>query len=288
MSQTVAGGPDEPSPDVRTYGVLTRTAQWMIPGCALLLLAFLDGLDPATEPRIGLGGRLALTAWVFAESGRIVWITAMATALTVVLVTRPGLSRRGRIVETAVIGFVSLLVLLGGNLLNDHVVKPALGVARPDIVQLSELDLLGIDVDRFYAMSESSRSAYLDGIKTENGFGDLEMRHEVRDHWVRAVGYSRPSGHALAAMTFATFYLSMALSSLSGWRRRPFFLLVPWAVCVCLSRPILGVHWPVDVVIGGLVGMVVGGAGFVVVHRLLGAGAADAEESGAGVQPPST
>jgi phosphatidylglycerophosphatase B len=249
--------------------VVAHAARWILPAYALLFLSFLSFLDPGGDPKIGLTGTVALIAWMFAESGRVVGIVVIATALLVVLVTRPGPSRRIRLVEVAVMIAVSMLILLGGSVLNDHVVKPAIGVARPDIVQLSDLGVLGIDVDSFYAMPKASRSEYLDRIKSDSGFGELVMRPEVRDHWVKETAFSMPSGHALAAMTFATFYLSMALSSLSGWRRWPFDALVPWAVCVCLSRPILRVHWPADIVIGGLAGILVGAGGFLLAHALL-------------------
>lgn len=250
---------------------LSRAARWILPAYALLLLSLVlvDRLDPATEPTIDLSGRIVLIAWVFAESGQTFGIVAIATVLLLVLVLRPGLSGRSRTLEMAVMIVVSLIVLYGGNLVNDHVVKPAIGVARPNIVQLSDLDLLGMDVESFYEMPPASRSEYLDSIKNETGFGDLAMRPEVRDHWVKETAFARPSGHSLASLTFATFYLSMAMSSLSGWRRWPFYLLVPWAVCVCLSRAVLSVHWPADILLGGLAGMVVGAGGFLLTQFLL-------------------
>jgi phosphatidylglycerophosphatase B len=254
----------------RVRGVLTHTALWIVPAYALLLLPiFVDGLNPATEPRIDLTGAIALIAWVFAESGQTLGIVTIAGALLVVMGTQPGRSRRSRLVKVIVMIAVSILVLYGGKLFNDHVVKPAIGVARPNIVQMAELEVLGMDVDSFYDLSEQARSDHLDSIKSENGFGEFIMRPEVRDHWVKETAFSRPSGHALASMTFATFYLSMALSSLSGWRRWPFHLLVPWAVFVSLSRPILRVHWPVDILIGGLVGIAVGTGGYVFTQLLL-------------------
>jgi phosphatidylglycerophosphatase B len=256
---------------VRPGDVLIETARWIVPAYALLLLLLLvfDRFDPGVEPTFDLTGTTVLIAWVFAESGQTFGVVGIATVLLLIMVTRSGPSRRSRLLEMAVMIVVSLLVLYGGKLLNDHVVKPAIGVARPNIVQLSELDLLGMDVDDFYDMSETRRSDHLESIKTETGFGQLIMRPEVRDHWVKEIAFARPSGHSLAALTFATFYLSMALSLLTGWRRWSFHLLVPWALCVCLSRAILGVHWRADIVLGGLIGIVLGGGAFLLTHRLL-------------------
>lgn len=250
---------------------LIQTARWIVPAYLLvaLLVLGLDRFDPAVEPNFDLAGSIALIAWVFAESGQTLGIVTMATVLVLVMVTRPDLTLRRRMVELAAMVVVSLLVLYGGKLLNDHVVKPAVGVARPNIVQLSDLDLLGMDIDSFYEMSKTRRSEYLDSIKNETGFGELVMRPEVRDHWVKETAFARPSGHAFASMTFATFYVSMALSLMSGWRRWPFFLLVPWAVCVCLSRSILSVHWPADIILGGFAGIVVGAGAYLLTQFLL-------------------
>ena len=270
MSSTAFERPGEMPGDVRTVGVLAQTARWIVPAYGLLFLTFIGRLDPAAEPQIDLTSAVALIAWVFAESGQTFGIVTIAAALIAVLVTRPRLSLQSRLLEFVVMVGVSLLVLYGGKLLNDNIIKPAIGVARPNIVQLSDLGLLGMDVDTFYEMPMASRSEHLDNIKTETGFGELVMRPEVRDHWVKETAFARPSGHSLASMTFATFYLSMALSALSGWRRWPFYALVPWAVCVCFSRVILGVHWPADIVIGGLAGVVVGAGGFVLTLLLLG------------------
>ena len=256
---------------VRPGDALIQTARWIVPTYALLLLMLLafDHFDPAVEPTFDLTGSIALVAWVFAESGQTFGVVTIATVLLLIMVTRAGPSVRTRALEMAVMIVVSLVVLYGGKLVNDLVVKPAIGVARPNIVQLSELDLLGMDVDGFYEMSQTRRSAYLESIKTETGFGELVMRPEVRDHWVKETAFARPSGHSLASLTFATFYLSMALSVFSGWRRWPFHLLVPWALCVCLSRSILGVHWRADILLGGLVGIVLGTGAFLLTNFLL-------------------
>jgi phosphatidylglycerophosphatase B len=200
---------------------------------------------------------------VVAVSGQTLGIVGIAAVLLVVLAARPGPSPRARVIEAVVVIVVSVVVLYGGNLFNDHVVKPAIGVARPNIVQLADAGVLGMDVDRFYSLSEEGRSEYLDSITSATGFGELMMRPEVRDHWVKETAFSRPSGHALAAMNFATFYVAVAMWTLSGRWRWPFLLLAPWAACVSLSRPILRVHWPVDILLGGLAGIVLGAGAFV-------------------------
>lgn len=70
-------------------------------------------------------------------------------------------------------------------------------------------------------------------------------------HWVQVVGrpelhYSFPSGHATFAVLLA--------ASLSYQSARPLrWLLWGFALLVCLSRPALGAHFPVDVLGGALI-----------------------------------
>ena len=175
--------------------------------------------------------------------------------------------------ELAVVAAISLLVLYGGKLVNDNLVKPAIDVARPNVVELSDQGVLGMEVDAFYDLSRNDRSAHLEAIKSDSGFGDIAMRPQVRDHWVKETAHARPSGHSLASMTFATYFVAMAMAVLTGWRRWLLLLLVPWAVAVCLSRAILRVHWPADIALGAGMGIVLGAVAFLATRLALRLGA---------------
>lgn len=61
-------------------------------------------------------------------------------------------------------------------------------------------------------------------------------------------GVSFPSNHATAALTFA-FVIGLLISRRWGW-----ILFVP-ALLVAISRVFVGVHWPSDVIWGGIVGL---------------------------------
>ena len=62
--------------------------------------------------------------------------------------------------------------------------------------------------------------------------------------------FSFPSGHTLHAVGFTV--MATAATPWLGW------LLVPYAALVGLSRPILGLHWPSDVLVGAGLGALMG------------------------------
>lgn len=58
--------------------------------------------------------------------------------------------------------------------------------------------------------------------------------------------YSFPSGHTLHAVSFAILYGSVAPELL--------WILVPFAVLIAMSRVVLGLHYPSDVLAGAAIG----------------------------------
>ena len=58
--------------------------------------------------------------------------------------------------------------------------------------------------------------------------------------------YSFPSGHTMHAVAFSL--VAIAQHGELAW------MLVPFAGCVALSRMILGLHYPTDVIAGGVIG----------------------------------
>jgi undecaprenyl-diphosphatase len=77
---------------------------------------------------------------------------------------------------------------------------------------------------------------------------------------------SFPSGHACGSFTFATFVLVATASGerlgLASWGQRLFRVaLLVFATGVAWSRVYLGVHFPLDVTAGALLGVSIGAAG---------------------------
>ena len=78
--------------------------------------------------------------------------------------------------------------------------------------------------------------------------------------------YSFPSGHSAGSFAFCTFFAVILVRSTTPapWPRvLAAVVLVLLAVGVALSRIVLGVHFPGDVLAGGILGATIGGVGAV-------------------------
>lgn len=62
--------------------------------------------------------------------------------------------------------------------------------------------------------------------------------------------YSFPSGHTMHATCFSTIIL---------WHQPEFaFILVPFSILIAISRMVLGMHYPSDVICGAIMGIALG------------------------------
>jgi len=250
-----------------------RLSRIMLPAVALPLLTYVvPGLNPFMVPHIDPTGPLAVAAYWVAESGSPRGIPLIGMALTALLVSRPGITLKQRAVEALVIVLSVTILLGGGAYLNEHVIKPAFAIPRPNILELaqtpSESPVLKMSAKEFYALPDKlARSTYLKTVLTP----EFPLHERVREHWIAETGFSFPSDHSFSAMMFALFFLAMGLSHVSDKRLWVFYLLPVWAVAVCFSRPILRVHSPTDVCVGGLEGTLAGMLAFLLVRRVLAA-----------------
>ena len=256
--------------------VLVRLCCIMLAAGALLPLAYF-------LPRFDLTGPVAQAAYWTAESGSRYGIPVIGVGMICVLLGRSGLSWRQRGAELLVILLALALLFGGAAYLNEFVVKRYFAVPRPNIRELAatppEAPVLKMSADQFYDMpTKAVRSEHLKKVLTPEA--GPAMDEHVRDHWIAETGYSFPSGHSFSAMLFATVFLALALSVFSGLRLWVFYLLVGWAVAVCFSRPILRVHSPTDICVGGFEGIVLGVLAFLLVRWLL-------ERLSAGRAPPN-
>jgi len=239
-----------------------RALKLLLPALALVIaIGFL--------PAVPLDSPIAQAAVWVADSGSAKVEPWIALLLLLIVVTRPGLALRTRVFEGVVLLGVLLLALGGMSLVNEHLIKPAMAIPRPNIIALAEQGVLGLNPDDFYALGDKPvRSAYL--AERLNDPRAPALAEIVREHWVIETGYSFPSGHSLAAMTFAAFFSTLGLSYLDQRRRRLIFFVLPiWALAVIASRPLLRVHSAFDIGVGACEGLVIGLASVMLARWLI-------------------
>ena len=241
-----------------------RIAAVLIPTFALVLVSFV-------LPPIPLDGALAKFAVRVSDTGNWGQMPFLCIAALILLTSRPGPGMKRRAIEVVTIIVVMAAAIAGNAVLNERVIKPAFHVPRPNIVALAEQGALGPELPdgaAFYELGDKQdrrdalapRLAELD---------EPALAPSVREHWVHETGYSFPSGHSTASMTFASLMLALGLAWLTGWRQHVMRALPVWAVLVVWSRPLLRVHTPVDVTVGTLAGFAWGLLAFVVARAII-------------------
>jgi len=252
--------PQGPSTDHSVTRRLAVVAAAVITGALLSLFL----------PEIGLDTGMADAIVRLTDTGGAGILPILSLVMVAIVTSRPGLDPRRRLREAAVLTGVMLLAMSGGSALNEQVIKPAVGVPRPNIVALAQSGVLGpeiLDGDAFYDVgSIEQRRSLLTRRLTPDRTPFLSPL--VRARWIRTVGYSMPSGHATAATTLAVLCAGIGLAWLTGMRRVLTVLVLPvWAVAITWSRVLLRVHTGADVAMGATVGATWGAIAWVAFLR---------------------
>jgi phosphatidylglycerophosphatase B len=210
-------------------------------------------------PAIRLDSSLSLWTWRLTMTGGFLGATLVSIACAVLLALRTSRAR-GRIARELMTHVIVLGILLGGGALaNEYLLKPAFTVPRPNVIHLAEDGTLGMSAEIFYSsIGKEERQAHLASVLSDDGSPAADLSPSTRTHWIHEAGYSFPSGHAFSAMFLAAYFLTLAGSITSSRLKRISFVLPFWAVLIGWSRVLLGVHRPEDVVWGGLLGLSLG------------------------------
>lgn len=240
---------------------------------AVLAAAWMATLFSFLLPDIDLSSRAAEMVVLVTDTAAWPVLPLLSVAALIMVVSRPRVPRERRKMESVAMAAV-LVVALGGNAaLNEFVVKPAFGIPRPNIEMLAESGALGPefpDAETFYQVGGKEARREVLGERLPLIEAPL-LADRVEASWIHETGYSFPSGHATAAMTLASLLVSLAFAWLTGWRHLVVTVAAPvWAVGIAYSRVLLGVHRPVDVVVGTAAGILWGLLAFWAIQRLVG------------------
>ena len=259
MSQAPDASAPRPAPLSR------QLAAGLVPTFLLALLSY-------ALPEIALDTSFADAVVVLTDTTYWGQLPIISGVVMLLIVSRAGLSARRRMVEAGSMIGAMLVVLLAWALVNEHLIKPAIASPRPNIVALAEAGELGVgSPDAFYALGDKDerRDHLRELYEGPEPPDEVALSPRVREHWIHETGYSFPSGHSTAAMTFATMMFAVGLAWLSGWRRMLTNLLPVWALGVVYSRPLLRVHRASDVSVGALAGITLGLLAFAAISWLV-------------------
>lgn len=199
-------------------------------------------------PLLDLDDAPALLAY-----GLTLSVGSVGIAFTLLALSLLALHRWRRRPGQWLVFFFCLMAALGSAFVTKTVAKQYFKEPRPYVLWLAEQGRLA-DSGRFYAQLPSIREKWLaDGLRE---MPERQVPGWLKLHWQDEVSYSFPSGHSIAAMTIAGFYCLLLLYR----RRSPWLVgaLATWAVSVCYSRLLLGLHWPVDILASSLLGVMFG------------------------------
>lgn len=127
--------------------------------------------------------------------------------------------------------------------------------SRPSQLYFIEKGVIQNGGKEFFAMPMEEKSIYLKKQVEENKILLKDVYPPILDRWIYETGYSFPSGHAQTAFFLGTI---LAFSFYKIYPRKYYFVIpLIWAILLSLSRVLIGVHFPLDVTVGGLISLVI-------------------------------
>lgn len=186
---------------------------------------------------------LKLLFWL-TETASAPWALISCFLLLLVFIWKLKVRSLKNIIKLTVILASSVIVGQGIK----TVVKSTLEEPRPFVMWLEEAH--GIDDEYFYSLPRKERAALIETIIKN----DASVPQWGKSHWKNETGYSLPSGHTIFSACWALLFVGF-------FNFKKHYLLVSaavlWAGGISFSRLILGMHWPLDLVGGILVALMV-------------------------------
>jgi len=180
---------------------------------------------------------------------------------------------RARALVAAGLGLVWLAMLVGGTGAADqYILETVYGGGHPAVVAVARvltfigatpvgvpLVILGLMLLWLHRGRAAATAGFLviavgrAAVEAQK-YGFHRIRPQIEPHLAIATSPSFPSGHASNSM-IACLAFALLMFGGSKWRPTAIATALVLSFCIGLSRPVLGVHWPSDVVGGWSFGL---------------------------------
>ena len=126
---------------------------------------------------------------------------------------------------------------------------------RPNQLYLVEKGYMEKEGTHFFSMPTGERRKYLQEKIKQGDDSLMDIYPPILNKWIYDSGFSFPSGHSQTSFFLGTIIAFAILRTTRGKNRYFFIIPLIWAILIALSRVVIGIHYPVDVAAGALIGM---------------------------------
>lgn len=93
---------------------------------------------------------------------------------------------------------------------------------------------------------------------TQSEYNLADVNEKILREWKEINSYTFPSGHSVGSFFIAVIFAYILFNILAE-PLKLFFLIAPlWAFLVSISRVVIGIHYPIDVIVGSMIGITAG------------------------------
>lgn len=157
---------------------------------------------------------------------------------------------------------IVFLTQVFGSGFSNYYVKDFFHTPRPSQLYFIEKGFIENEGKDFFNMSRTDRKIHMEEMISSDTGKLSEIYPPILRSWVYESGFAFPSGHSQTSFFLGTILAFVIYKTVS--KRKKYYCVVPliWAILVSMSRVVIGVHYPVDVVVGATIGLV---AGFIII-----------------------